>query len=49
MLHKIFEGLDPSIRQSLEKRLYSMLIDISEDKVADIRSILRLAKDLKKD
>lgn len=48
MLHKIFEGVPMMVRTSLERRLYSMLIDLSEDKVADIRSIIKLAQDLKK-
>lgn len=49
MLHKIFEGLPPDIRISLERRLYSMLIDISDENIADIRSILKLAKALQKE
>lgn len=46
MFESIFGNLPAPLRRELEKRLEALVLSVDTDKVADIKAIINLARDL---
>lgn len=49
MFESLFKDLPVGLRRALEKRLESLVLDISEEKVPDLKAVINLTRSLRND